>query len=163
MSFPLAGQDFDSGKCASYFQELLSWHTCHHRFCGDWDWPLSQPDTQSLTWFDYKRRTFNSCIIYPFTSALQPAGLWRCKLFWQLWFRLYQIYLQKNKWIFLCISSPFSVLPFCLPPLYYFSFLLFFKFAHLMTVPQSAHLCDARWLNTCNYRMHRPDEFVSEL
>ena len=87
--FPLlAGQDFDSGKCASYFQEPLSWHTCHHRFGGDWDWPLSQSDTQSLTWFDYKRRTFKSCIIYPFTSALQPVGLWRCALFWQLWFCL---------------------------------------------------------------------------
>ena len=87
---PLVGQDFDSGKCASYFQEPLSWHTCHHRFCGDWDWPLSQPDTQSLTWFDYKRRTFKSCIIYPgwFTSALQPVGLWRGAHFWQLWFFL---------------------------------------------------------------------------
>ena len=80
----LARQDFDSGKCASYFQEPLSWHTCHHRFCGDWDWPLSQPNTQSLTWFDYQRRTFKSCIIYPFTNALQPVGLWRCAL----WFRL---------------------------------------------------------------------------
>ena len=88
MSFPFTGKDFDSGKCASYFQEPLSWHTCHHRFCGDWDWLLSQPDTQSLTWFDYKRRTFKSCIIYPFTSGLQPVGLWRCALFWQLWFRL---------------------------------------------------------------------------
>ena len=88
MSFPLAGQDFDSGKCSSYFQEPLSWCTCHHRFCGDWDWPFSQPDNQSLTWFDYKRRTFKSCIIYPFTSALQPVGVWRCALFWQLWFRL---------------------------------------------------------------------------
>ena len=75
---PFPGKDFDSGKCASYFQEPLSWHACHHRFGGDWDWPLSQPDTQSLTWFDYKRRTFKSCIIYPFTSALLPVGLWRC-------------------------------------------------------------------------------------
>ena len=55
---PLAGQDFSSGKCASYFQEPLSWHTCHHRFCGDWDWPLSQPDAQSLTSFDYKHSNF---------------------------------------------------------------------------------------------------------
>ena len=47
----------------------------------------------------------------------------------------------KNKWIFSWISSWFSVFPFCLPPLYYFSF--FFKFAILMTVPQSAHWCDA--------------------
>ena len=51
---------------------------------------------------------------------------------------------KKNKWIFSCITSRFSVLPVCLPPLYYFSFLFFFfKFALLMTVPQSAHLCDA--------------------
>ena len=118
-------------------------HTCHHQFCGDWDWPLSQPDTQSLTWFDYKRRTFKSCIMYPFTSALQPVGLWRCAHFWQLCFRLERFYLQKNKWIFSCISSWFSVFPFCLPPLYYFSLLFFFKFAILMTVPQSAHWCDA--------------------
>ena len=25
------------------------------------DWPLSQPNTQSLMWFDYERRTFKSC------------------------------------------------------------------------------------------------------
>ena len=52
---------------------------------------------------------------------------------------------KKNKWIFSCISSRFSVLPFCLPPLYYFLsyFFFFIKFALLMTVPQSAHLCDA--------------------
>ena len=33
------------------------------------------PIYSSLTWFDYKRRTFKSCIIYPFTGALQPVGL----------------------------------------------------------------------------------------
>ena len=88
MSFPFGRTRLRFRKVCQLLQEPLSWHTCHYRFCGDWDWPLSQPDTQSLTWFDYQRRTFKSCIIYPFTSALQPVGLWRCAHFWQLWFRL---------------------------------------------------------------------------
>ena len=45
--------------CQLLFQEPLSRHMCHHRFCEDWDWPLSQPDTQSLTWFDVRLQASN--------------------------------------------------------------------------------------------------------
>ena len=145
---PLAGQDFDSGKCASYFQEPLSWHTCH-RFGGDWDWQLSQPDTQSLTWFDCKRRTFKSCIIYTFTSALQQVGLWRCALFDNFDSAFGRSTSKKiNE------SSRASVLDF---RFYLFAFLrciiflsYFFSSLHFWWQYHSQLIC-VMPLNTCNY------------
>ena len=160
MSFPFGRTRLQfRNVCQLLSRTSILTHVSSSILRRDWDWLLSQPDTQSLTWFDYRHRTFKSCFIYPFTNALQPVGLWSVHIF-DNFDSAFSRSTSKKK---ITQSSRALVLDFRFS---FFAFLRCTIFLFLFSNLQfwcSTTVSSFVWCPWTPATMHRPDEFVSEL